>query len=83
MKVLRGIAGFEWDEYNRDKNFIKHRVTDTESEEAFFDENKKTLKDILRSGKEKRYILIGQTKKGRSLFVVFTIRKNKIRSQEI
>lgn len=79
MKTLRDIIEFEWDEYNRDKNLVKHRVADTECEEVFFDEKKKIVRDLLHSGKENRYILIGQTKKQRRLFMVFTLRKNKIR----
>ncbi|MEK7541954.1 MAG: BrnT family toxin [Patescibacteria group bacterium] len=79
MKILRGIIGFEWDAHNRDKNLTKHRVTDDECEEVFFDEKKKILKDLLHSGAEKRYVIVGNTKKGRVLFVAFTIRNNKIR----
>jgi len=37
------------------------------------------LKDTSHSNKEKRYILLGKTKKERLLFLVFTIRKKKIR----
>ena len=79
MKLLDNVSEFEWDSGNRGKNFKKHGVTDEECEEAFFDERKKILKDILHSGKEKRYILLGKTKKERLLFLVFTIRKSKVR----
>lgn len=79
MKALRKIVGFEWDEYNHDKIFKKHRVTDVECEEIFFDDQKKILDDILHSGAEKRYIVIGQTKEGRALFVAYTIRRHTIR----
>lgn len=40
---------------------------------------KKILKDILHSGAEHRYVLIGNTKKSRLLFVVFTVRREKLR----
>ncbi|MBU4369783.1 BrnT family toxin [Patescibacteria group bacterium] len=79
MNILEKAVKFEWDKANRNKNFVKHGVTDGECEEVFFDSNKKTLKDIYHSNKESRYILIGQTKLHRLLFIVFTIRKNKIR----
>lgn len=79
MNILEKPIKFEWDKGNRDKNFIKHGATDGECEEVFFDTNKKILKDIHHSNKESRYILIGQTKLQRSLFVVFALRKNNIR----
>ena len=78
MKILEKAVKFEWDNANRNKNIIKHDVIDEECEEVFFDGNKKLLKDIQHSNKESRYILIGQTKLQRLLFIVFTIRKNKI-----
>ena len=77
--MKRRVVGFQWDKGNIDKNLLKHGINDQECEEVFFDSNKKILKDILHSGKEDRYILLGQTKLGRLLFVVFTIRNNKIR----
>ena len=79
MKILKGPVEFEWDQGNRGKNFLKHRVNDEECEEIFFDTKKRVLKDVLHSNHESRYIIIGQTKKQRVLFVVFTIRKHKIR----
>lgn len=79
MRVLRESLEFEWDKGNRGKNFIRHRVIDEECEEIFFDHNKKLLRDILHSGTENRYILIGKTKQQRILFIVLTMRKHKIR----
>lgn len=78
MKVNKKALEFEWDKGNIGKN-KKHKVEDRESEEPFFDENKVIYKDILHSGKEERFILLGQTKKKRLLYIVFTQRKNKIR----
>ena len=70
---------FDWDEGNTGKNWEKHRVSDQECEEVFFDENKIILKDVFHSEKEGRFIILGKTKKNRLLFVVFTKRSNKIR----
>lgn len=64
---------------NRNKNFVKHGVMDTECEEVFFDSNKRILKDVFHSDREQRYIIIGQTKFKRLLFIVFTLRNNKVR----
>ena len=79
MEIFKEPLRFEWDKSNQDKNFLRHRVTDEECEEVFFDSKKRILKDILHSVYEDRFILIGQTKKQRILFVVFTLRKDKIR----
>jgi len=51
----------------------KHNVEPLECEEAFFDEDKVVLRDVLHSNKEERYILLGKTTKKRLLFIVFTV----------
>ena len=79
MAGSEDVNGFDWDAGNRGKSLKKHGVTDHESEEVFFDEKKKIFTDELHSGVEERYILLGQTKQMRMLFVVFTKRKNMIR----
>lgn len=78
MKVNKSALEFEWNKGNIGKN-KKHKVEDKEAEEVFFDESKKTFKDHIHSKNEERLRIIGKTKKGRLLFVVFTIRKNKVR----
>lgn len=79
MKLISTPITFEWDKGNSDKNWIKHKIKNKEAEEVFFDENKVTFPDVLHSGREERYRIIGKTRSGRLLFVVFTIRKKVIR----
>ncbi len=79
MSLLPEIVEFEWDESNQLKNWLNHEVTSIEAEEVFFDKNKKLYPDPIHSKKEVRKILIGKSKSGRLLFLVFTIRHNKIR----
>lgn len=79
MEGFSKILGFEWDAGNQEKNELKHGVTNKECEEAFFDEQKRILKDPIHSGKEQRYVLLGKTKAHRRLFIVFTTRKSFIR----
>lgn len=79
MKRTTKITSFDWDKGNIGKNWQKHKVTDRECEEAFFDSKKKVLKDPLHSAGEKRFILIGKTKLDRMLFIAFTVREGKIR----
>ncbi|OQY65517.1 hypothetical protein B6D29_03740 [Microgenomates bacterium UTCPR1] len=79
MKVIRKVLEFEWDKGNIDKNWLKHNVTDKEAEEVFIDKRKFIFRDKIHSGKEERFRILGKTKAGRLLFIVFTIRKHKVR----
>ncbi|MEK7510009.1 MAG: BrnT family toxin [Patescibacteria group bacterium] len=79
MRVFRERIEFEWDKGNIDKNLIAHGVKNEECEEVFFDPNKRVLRDLIHSDQEKRYIIIGETKKQRVLFIVFAVRKMKVR----
>lgn len=78
-EVYEEPLAFEWDKGNSGKNFGKHRVTDRECEEVFFDGEKKILKHVLHAGSEPRYLILGKTKENRLLFLVFTIRSKSIR----
>jgi len=80
MIALPEPVTFAWDEGNERKNLEKHGVSAQEVEEVFFDPRKKLLGDKFHSGKEDRYLLIGQTRRQRLLFVVFTIRDRRIRA---
>jgi len=79
MVIIDNPNEFLWDKGNKEKNFLKHKVTDQETEESFFDQKKKIFRDVLHSNNEDRYILLGKSKGGRILFVVFTLRQGKVR----
>lgn len=79
MLILDKYKAFEWDKGNIDKNYQKHGINPNEAEESFLDERAIILKDIKHSKKEKRYSLIGKTNTKKILFIVFTLRKDKIR----
>ncbi len=79
MKILDKSIEFEWNKGNIDKNWLKHKVTNKESEESFFGKEKFVFKDKLHSYKEERFRIFGKTKNRRKLLVVFTIRGKKIR----
>lgn len=79
MIVIPEPLSFEWDSGNQNKNWRKHKVAIAEAEEVFFDQQRKIAKDFMHSIKESRYMLIGKTKKDRTLFIVFTIREHKVR----
>ena len=73
------VISFEWDEGNREKNFLKHRVTVDECEQAFFNTPFLAHDDIDHSQREERWFALGQTKLNRKLYIAFTMRADKIR----
>ena len=79
MRELREWEGFDWDSGNSDKNWKKHRVSDSECEELFFNEPFVVRRDPGHSQREVRYYALGQTDRGRCLFVVFSVRGRLVR----
>ena len=78
-KLLLECTGFEWNEGNRDKNWIKHKVTSSECEQIFFNQPLIINLDEKHSTGEIRFYALGHTDLNRKLFIVFTIRNKKIR----
>lgn len=74
MIDLSKVAGFDWDEGNARKSHEKHSVTQTESEQVFFNEPLLLLVDTKHSKKESRYYAYGKTDAGRKLHITFTLR---------
>lgn len=79
MDILSHVEGFEWDKGNIDKNWERHQVTHLECEEVFFNTPIAVKEDEPHSATEDRYYALGKTDGGRLLFVVFTVRDNKVR----
>lgn len=79
MEELDLVAGFDWDEANRDKNWHRHKVKSTECETAFFNKPLVILSDEKHSGFESRYYAFGKTDVDRMLLIVFCLRRNRIR----
>lgn len=73
------IDSFDWDEGNTSKNWLKHQVTPSECEEAFFNKPLLVADDPSHSEREARYFALGRTNAGRLLFLAFTYRGTKIR----
>jgi uncharacterized DUF497 family protein len=76
---LSFVTGFEWDDGNRTKNREKHRVSQAECEQVFFNAPLLLFPDVRHSQTEPRYYVLGRTHAGRHLFVVFTVRGSLIR----
>ncbi|EKE06424.1 MAG: hypothetical protein ACD_19C00014G0038 [uncultured bacterium] len=79
MKVIKKELTFEWDKGNNEKNWIKHKVKIEECEEVFYDNKNIVLPDPKHSQIEKRFYLLGKTKKDRKLTITYTFRIDKIR----
>lgn len=72
-------TGFDWDEHNVIKNWDKHRISNWECEEVFYNRPLVIRSDLRHSETEKRYFALGGTDENRWLFVAFTMRGSLIR----
>ncbi|MDO8609040.1 MAG: BrnT family toxin [bacterium] len=72
------LIEFEWDKGNMHKSEIKHKITFRECEQVLLYEPV-ISEDIKHSIVEQRYSSIGKTLNGKTLFISFIIRNNKIR----
>lgn len=79
MDILSQVEGFDWDKGNIEKNWDQHRVSYIECEEVFFNQPLVVQENEIHSMAEPRNYVLGRTNDGRKLFIVFAIRKNKIR----
>jgi len=70
---------FEWDSYNLLKNWIKHHISQKESEEVFFNTPIDLYPDRIHSQSEKRNVAYGHTDNNKKLTIIFTLRAQKIR----
>jgi uncharacterized DUF497 family protein len=76
---LAKCAGFDWDEGNLTKNWVRHRVATAECEQVFFNRPVAAAADERHSEEEPRFYVLGQTDTGRRLFIVVTVRRGLIR----
>lgn len=79
MESLNKCTGFNWDDGNTNKSWVKHRVTPSECEQVFFNRPLIVKDDHKHSTTEKRYYALGRTNLKRFLFIAFTVRKSLIR----
>ena len=78
-QILDKCTGFEWDHGNETKSWDKHEVTIGECEQVFFNKPLIVKRDKKHSDFETRYFALGKTDLERLMFVVFTVRNDKIR----
>ncbi|NDC36508.1 MAG: BrnT family toxin [Proteobacteria bacterium] len=71
---------FDWDQWNLQKNELKHGVSCAEAESVFFDAGYKLYNDLKHSAPvEKRYILYGRSLENRVSMIAFAMRGSKVR----
>ncbi len=68
------VVGFDWDAGNARKSADKHSVTQSEAEQAFFNQPLLILEDRRHSFAEARFHALGRTD-DRRLHVMFTLRR--------
>jgi uncharacterized protein len=74
MIDLSRIVSFDWDEGNARKSTERHDVSQSESEQIFFNVPLLLLTDDKHSQIEARYHALGRSEAGRMLHVTFTLR---------
>ncbi|OGK38449.1 hypothetical protein A3F34_00065 [Candidatus Roizmanbacteria bacterium RIFCSPHIGHO2_12_FULL_44_10] len=79
LLFFTSIQSFEWDEANIKKNWKKHRISDEESEQVFYNKPQLISRDKKHSKEERRYHSLGKSDSGRLIFISFTIRDRAIR----
>ena len=79
LEDLAKCTGFDRDEGNLTKNWVRHRVAAAECEQVFFNRPLAAAGDEQHSDEEPRAYVLGQTDTGRRLFIAFTIRRGLIR----
>jgi uncharacterized DUF497 family protein len=70
---------FDWEGGNAEKNWLRHRVSQSESEQVFFNRPLVAAEDEPHSLGEVRHYALGRTDAGRLLFVAYTLRGERIR----
>jgi uncharacterized DUF497 family protein len=70
---------FDWDNEKARSNDRKHGVSFAEASTVFGDPLARLMHDSSHSDEEDRFVLLGESKYGRMLIVVFTDRDQRIR----
>ena len=79
IEFIYDCEGFDWDKGNLEKNWVRHGVSPSECERAFFNQPFVVFEDAAHSDREKRYYALARTDQKRHLFLVFVIRKGRVR----
>ena len=83
MIAFDRIIGFQWDQGNARKSADKHRVSQSEAEQVFFNEPLLIVDNVKHRQTEHRFHALGKTSAGRHLHVTFTLREDNTRIRVI
>jgi len=72
-------VGFGWDPRKAKNNLAKHGVSFEDAKEVFDDDLFLVFADPDHSSEESRFIIMGESKRGRLLVVAYTERSDEIR----
>ncbi|MGD0308851.1 MAG: BrnT family toxin [Acidobacteriota bacterium] len=79
-RLVARVIEFGWDQWNVQKNEVKHGVSRLEAESAFHDPHYRLFRDLIHSmHREARYLFYGWSLENRILTVGFTLRGARIR----
>ena len=76
-ELIKKCEGFDWDEANELKNWVKHSVKKSEAEQVFFN-MPLIVSETYSTTDIDRYLALGKTNDGRLLTIIFTVRKKKL-----
>jgi len=79
MDEATDATEFDWDGGNAEQLWARHQVSQAEGEQVFFNRPFVVSDDVLHSASEPRHYALGRTDAGRLLFVVFTLRGERVR----
>ena len=78
-EFFESLEGFQWDEGNSEKTWVRHEVSQGECEQLFLNRPTVVTFDEDHSKLEPRFVALGHADSGRQLTVVFTIRGSSLR----
>ena len=78
-EFFESLEGFQWDEGNSEKTWVRHKVSQAECEQLFLNRPVVVTFDEDHSKLERRFVALGHADSGRQLSVVFTVRGSLLR----
>ena len=78
-EFFESLEGFQWDEGNSEKTWVRHEVSQAECEQMFLNRPIVVTFDEGHSKLERRFVALGRADSGRQLTVVFTVRGSLLR----
>ena len=72
-EFFESLEGFQWDEGNSEKTWVRHEVSQAECEQLFLNRPVVVTFDEDHSKRERRFVALGHADSGRQLTVVFTV----------